>query len=63
MRNFYLLLAGLCLLTFSAQSQTTRILFLGNSYTNNNDLPGMVQNLSISLGDSVFRPENAPGGY
>lgn len=46
-----------------ANAQQTRILFLGNSYTYVNDLPGTLSQLALSLGDSIYWESNAPGGY
>lgn len=43
-------------------SQTTKILFLGNSYTGRNNLPEKVSMLALSLGDSVYFDSNTPGG-
>lgn len=61
-----LLLIGLAL-AFSgalhAQPDTTRVLFLGNSYTHFNDLPGVLTELAGSLGHVVETAQNAPGGY
>jgi PKD repeat protein len=45
------------------QAQQTRILFLGNSYTYVNDLPGTLNQLALSLGDSIYYESNCPGGY
>lgn len=44
-------------------SQTTRVLFVGNSYTAANNLPQTFYNLALSLGDTVYHDNNAPGGY
>lgn len=49
-------LPGLC-------QDTTSVLFIGNSYTFTNDLPGLWANLSISGGKTVYYDSNAPGGY
>merc|ERR1712227_1184764 len=38
------------------------ILFLGNSYTYGNDLPGMVRNLASAAGKSATTTMKAPGG-
>jgi len=43
-------------------SQTTKILFLGNSYTGRHNLPEKVSMLASSLGDSVYFDSNTPGG-
>lgn len=44
-------------------ADTTRVLFIGNSYTYVNDLPVMFKNLSTSLGRTVYTDMSAPGGY
>jgi hypothetical protein len=46
-----------------AQPDTTRVLFLGNSYTYFNDLPGVLTALAGSLGHVVETAQNTPGGY
>jgi PKD repeat protein len=46
----------------SAQD-TLRVLFLGNSYTSYNNLPQLVQSLSISAGKTLIIDSNMPGGY
>ena len=38
------------------------ILFLGNSYTYYNDLPGILRNLATAAGVSVTTTSNTPGG-
>jgi hypothetical protein len=47
----------------SGQSKKIRVLFLGNSYTYVNDLPGMTASLAISKGDTMIWDSNCPGGY
>jgi len=41
----------------------TRALFLGNSYTNYNNLPQMVSDLADSAGEELIVDKNTPGGY
>jgi hypothetical protein len=54
----------LALFTGLTYAQTTyQTLFLGNSYTGVNDLPGIVQSLTLAGGDSLIKDANAPGGY
>lgn len=46
-----------------AQSQEVRkVLFIGNSYTQVNNLPHMVANIAASMGDTMEFCSNAPGG-
>lgn len=57
---------GFCCLLIStwAIAQTNySALFLGNSYTGVNDLPGIVQSLTSAGGDTLTKDVNAPGGY
>lgn len=54
----------LLLLFFISESQTTlKVLFLGNSYTSVNDLPGLTALVAKSAGDSLIYSSNTPGGY
>ena len=54
----------LFLLFFASKSQTTlKVLFLGNSYTSVNDLPGLIFQVTKSAGDSLIYSSNVPGGY
>ncbi len=46
-----------------AQSQTQRVLFLGNSYTAVNNLPQLVSDLALSAQDTLIFDSNTPGGY
>ena len=50
-------------LVLSLQAQTTRVLFIGNSYTSVNDLPEMTRQLALSLGDTLIVANSSPGGY
>ena len=38
-----------------------RVLFVGNSYTSVNDLPGMVAHIAQSMGDEMTYASNTPG--
>lgn len=51
------------LVSYSYGQNTKKVLFLGNSYTNVNDLPAMVKSLALSAGDSLIVESNTPGGY
>lgn len=46
-----------------ARGQSASALFLGNSYTYVNDLPGLVEQLALSLGDTLTTGMAAVGGY
>jgi hypothetical protein len=45
------------------QSQTKQVLFLGNSYTEYNNLPQRVADMATSTGDVLIFDSNTPGGY
>jgi hypothetical protein len=47
----------------NSQSVYRKVLFLGNSYTFVNNLPGLVAALAHSAGDSLYYDNNSPGGY
>lgn len=45
-----------------AHGQTTRVLFIGNSYVGVNNLPDMTRQLALSLGDTLVIASSTPGG-
>lgn len=45
------------------QAQEKKVLFLGNSYTAVNDLPGLFTSLALSGGHTIYADKNTPGGY
>jgi hypothetical protein len=45
------------------QASTSRVLFLGNSYTYVNNLPQIVRDLALSSGDTLIYDSNTIGGY
>jgi hypothetical protein len=55
--------AFLFCLSIFGQGQKKRTLFLGNSYTNVNDLPQLVADVATSAGDTLIVDSNTPGGY
>lgn len=59
MRKVLLILTFLPLIL---HSQTYDVLFLGNSYTSANNLPNLVSELALSLGDTVIYDSSTPGG-
>jgi hypothetical protein len=58
-----LLIPLLSILPLVGMAQVTSVLFLGNSYTGTNNLPGTFYNLALAAGDSVYYDSNTPGGY
>lgn len=63
MKNVILVLLLLSGLTAAGQSQTRRVLFLGNSYTAVNDLPKIVAALAANTGDVMVYDSHLTGGY
>ena len=61
-RRIFILLFSIFLIS-KAYSDTTRVLFVGNSYTYANDLPSLFTHLSASGNKIVYTDMNAPGGY
>lgn len=52
------------LLTMHGLAQNTkRVLFLGNSYTQVNNLPQLLADVAASTGDSLISDRSTPGGY
>lgn len=61
-----LVYAGICLIAFALSTQAQKkkkVLFIGNSYTYVNNLPQVLSDLALSLGDTVIYDSSAPGGY
>ncbi|MEP7264363.1 MAG: T9SS type A sorting domain-containing protein [Bacteroidota bacterium] len=66
MNHYILLLLSSFLLSTASNlnAQITRhVLFLGNSYTNVNDLPQLVHDVALSAGDTLIFDSYTPGGY
>lgn len=57
------LLLSCSLFACAVQAQQTNVLFIGNSYVYSNDLPNMLRQLALSLGDTVLVSSVAPGGF
>ena len=53
----------LTLVLFAASAQVTKVLFIGNSYTDVNNLPSLVQNVALANGDTLIVDAYVPGGY
>ncbi len=49
-------------LTTGLQGQTKKVLFIGNSYTGYNNLPQMVADAALSVGDTLIKDKHTPGG-
>lgn len=65
-RRFVFLLSFFCIPAFvlpQSPAVKRRILYIGNSYTNVNNLPDLVFQLGLTSGDSLIYDSNTPGGY
>jgi hypothetical protein len=60
-----LLYAAICLIALglTAQAKKKKVLFIGNSYTYVNNLPQVLADMALSMGDTVIYDSSAPGGY
>ena len=58
-----ILVAFLVLYSFIVQTQTRNVLFLGNSYTQVNNLPQLTSDVAFSAGKTLNFESNTPGGY
>jgi PKD repeat protein len=63
MKNVVSILIFLIPTFLFSQSNAKRVLWIGNSYTNVNDLPNLLRQLALSGGDSLIMDSNTPGGY
>lgn len=63
MKHFCACLFAFLLFTTQALSQETKVLFIGNSYTYVNDLPGMFDSISTHLNKPVITGSKTNGGY
>lgn len=61
-KSFILTLILLIAQTALCQEGFKRVLFIGNSYTDVNNLPAMVQRVAESAGDRMEYQSNTPGG-
>jgi hypothetical protein len=62
--SFIIFQMSLFIFLFSSlYADTTKVLFIGNSYTYVNDLPSLFKNLSASACKIVYTDMSAPGGY
>ncbi len=63
MKYIYLIFTFICCGIAIGQNQTRKVLFLGNSYTYENNLPEMVTLLALSAGDELIYDSNLIGGF
>ena len=57
------LIALIFICTIPCKAQRINVLFLGNSYTQVNNLPSTIANLSQDASHSIIVESNTPGGY
>jgi hypothetical protein len=63
MKKIFLLLFVLLINLNMYAADTLRVLFIGNSYTEVNNLPQVVSRLASAGGDSLYYQVHTPGGY
>lgn len=64
MKKLGIFITALTLLATSTSAQEElRVLFLGNSYTNYNNLPGITASLAEANGHTLYTASNTPGGH
>jgi PKD repeat protein len=63
MMKFLAVIVAMVLPGLAYAGDTTRVLFIGNSYTYMNDLPLMLKNVAASTGDVVIYDGNLIGGF
>lgn len=61
--NRIFLLVILILLTIPTYAKKVKVLFLGNSYTQTNNIPEIIKQLAASTNDTLIYSSNTPGGY
>lgn len=61
--KLFVALIIICATTSQANAKTIKALFLGNSYTQFNNLPEIIKQLALSAGDTLIYNSNTPGGY
>ena len=62
MKVILLSIVGLFIGVTGYSQDTSKVLFIGNSYTSVNDLPTMVSNIAVSFGDVLIKDSQTPGG-
>ena len=59
----FCLLASFFFSSVNAQPSVKKVLFLGNSYTQFNNLPELTRQFALANGDTLQYQSNTPGGY
>lgn len=65
MKKTSTLLFLLCMLAINTtlDAATRKVLFIGNSYIYTNDVPNILRQLALSLGDTLVYDQSTPGGH
>ncbi len=64
MKRIFTLITILSILSASVTNATTRkVLFIGNSYIYTNDVPLLLKNLALSMGDTLIYDQSTPGAH
>lgn len=61
-KGFVLICISLLLLGLKSQAKHIRVLFIGNSYTNYNNLPELIKQMAVQSGDTLEYTAHTPGG-
>lgn len=62
MRRIQIILLLICTAHSIHAQDSKKVLFIGNSYTAANDLPGLVNQIATSMGDMLIYDTHTPGG-
>ncbi len=62
MKKTYIFLIFLFVVSTNFSQIKKSALFIGNSYTNYNNLPNLVEQMAASVGDTLIRSAHTPGG-
>ena len=60
MKRIFFIVGFVPIFVFS--QQTKEVLFIGNSYTNYNNLPSLIQEIALSFGDTLIHDSSTQGG-
>lgn len=63
MKRIILTLLTTILFVATSDAATRKVLFIGNSYIYTNDVPNILRQLALSLGDTLVYDQNTIGGY
>ena len=64
MKKIFIVTFLLGIFSFTSLSQETKkVLFIGNSYTFVNNLPDIISNIALSMGDTLIYDSSTPGGF